>query len=97
MHQPSAHTPLATDAGVETSPTLEPIAFSPRQIVEMVGVSDSTVRRWVRGKCFTVRYAGSSVLIDAASFREFYESLPTEKQVERECAANRGRNALEAA
>lgn len=73
-----------------TTPTsTEQISYSVRQASEATGISEHTLRRLVRENKIAARYCGATVLIDAESLRHFYQSLPSERQVERECAANR--------
>ncbi|MFE3105970.1 helix-turn-helix domain-containing protein [Nocardia tengchongensis] len=65
------------------------ISYNTRQAAEATGIAESTLRRLVREGKVAARYFGATVLIDAESLAQFYRSLPSERQVERECAANR--------
>lgn len=67
------------------------ISYNVRQAFEASGIAESTLRRLVREGRIAARYMGSTILIDAASLARYYRSLPSERQVEREVAANRGR------
>ncbi|NNH73828.1 helix-turn-helix domain-containing protein [Nocardia uniformis] len=60
------------------------------QAYEATGIGESTLRSLVRQGHLAARYYGSRVLIDAESLRRYYNSLPSERQVDREVAANRG-------
>lgn len=66
------------------------ISYNVRQAAEATGIGESTLRRMVREGKLAARYLGATVLIDAKSLVRVYESLPSEKQVERnDVAANR--------
>ncbi|WP_433597900.1 helix-turn-helix domain-containing protein [Nocardia sp. CA-135953] len=78
-----------TDAGADTQATLRPLAYTPAQATQIVPIAESSVRRLVREGKLAARYYGSAVLIDAVSLESFWRSLPSERQVDRECAANR--------
>ncbi|MBF6133486.1 helix-turn-helix domain-containing protein [Nocardia otitidiscaviarum] len=65
------------------------ISYNTRQASEATGLAESTLRKLVREGHIAARYFGSSILIDAESLALYYRSLPSERQVERECAANR--------
>ncbi|MGV9818381.1 helix-turn-helix domain-containing protein [Nocardia xishanensis] len=69
---------------------VQQISYNPRQAAEATGLSEHTIRRLVRENKIAARYYGSSVLVDAESLTRFYRSLPSERQIDRECAANRG-------
>ncbi|WP_280245534.1 helix-turn-helix domain-containing protein [Nocardia abscessus] len=66
------------------------LSYSVRQAYEATGIAEYTLRKLVREGKIAARYHGASILIDAESLARFYKSLPSERQVERECAANRG-------
>ena len=76
---------------LEVATPLRPLAYSPAQAAQVLPIAESSIRRLVREGKIHARYFGSSILIDADALTAFYHSLPTEKQVERECAANRHR------
>ncbi|WP_158607951.1 helix-turn-helix domain-containing protein [Nocardia panacis] len=79
-----ARTPddLATPVAVQ-------ISYSVKQAAAATGMSEWTIRDLVRRNRLAARYAGSQILVDAESLASYYNSLPSERQVERECAANR--------
>lgn len=70
-------------------PQPEQISYSVKTASIATGISESRIRRLVREGYLAARYLGESVLIDAESLRRMYASLPSEKQVERDVAANR--------
>lgn len=69
---------------------LQQISYNVRQAHEATGIGESTLRKLIREGMIAARYLGSTLLIDAKDLQRFYDSLPSEKQVEREVAANRG-------
>lgn len=73
-----------------SEPLPQQISYSIQSAEIATGISESRLRRLVREGKVAARYFGATVLIDAESLRCFYESLPSEKQVERDVAANRG-------
>lgn len=66
------------------------ISYNVRQAHLATGIGESTLRRMVRQGTLAARYLGTTILIDAESLDRLYKSLPSEHQVVRECAANRG-------
>lgn len=66
------------------------ISYNVRQAFEATGIAESTLRRLVRQSKIAARYMGSTILIDAESLARYYRALPSERQVDREVAANRG-------
>jgi excisionase family DNA binding protein len=66
------------------------ISYSVRQAYEATGIAEWTLRRLVRENKIPARYLGATILIDAEALKRFFQSLPSERQVEREVAANRG-------
>lgn len=66
------------------------ISYSVKQAHEATGISEHRLRQLVREHKLAARYLGATVLIDAQSLARYYEQLPSERQVERECAANGG-------
>lgn len=69
---------------------LRQISYSVRQASEATGIAESTIRQLVREGHLAARYLGSKILVDAVDLDRYYRSLPSERQVEREVAANRG-------
>lgn len=69
---------------------LQQISYNVRQAHEATGIGESTLRSLVRKGHLAARYLGSTLLIDAEDLMRFYSSLPSERQVERDVAANRG-------
>ncbi|MFF0546902.1 helix-turn-helix domain-containing protein [Nocardia thailandica] len=67
------------------------ISYNTRTASEATGIAESTLRKLVREGKIAARYLGATILIDAADLARFYRSLPSERQVDVECAANRGR------
>ncbi|AHH22127.1 hypothetical protein NONO_c73710 [Nocardia nova SH22a] len=65
------------------------ISYSVAQAAAATGMSEWTIRKLVREHRLAARYLNSQILIDPESLASFYKSLPSERQVERECAANR--------
>lgn len=64
------------------------ISYSTRQALDATGLSEHTIRQLVRDGKIAARYYGSKLLIDAESLERFYRSLPSQRVVERDCAAN---------
>ncbi|WP_040815095.1 helix-turn-helix domain-containing protein [Nocardia concava] len=65
------------------------ISYNTKQAADATGIAESTIRQLVRKGQIACRYLGSTLLIDAEDLQRFYRNLPSEKQVDRECAANR--------
>ncbi|MGW4126272.1 helix-turn-helix domain-containing protein [Nocardia sp. NPDC004711] len=74
---------------VEDVTAPQQISYNTRQAAEATGIAESTLRKLVRDGLIAARYYGSTISIDAEDLARFYRSLPSERQVERECAANR--------
>jgi excisionase family DNA binding protein len=55
---------------------LEPIALSPRDAAAFIGVSKRTLSRLIRANKIAARKAGPRTLVDVASLKAYYESLP---------------------
>lgn len=53
-----------------------PLAYRPDKAAEVLGVSRRHVSRLVSAGKIAARKDGKSTLIDAASCRDYYESLP---------------------
>lgn len=66
------------------------ISYNTKQAAEVTGIAESTIRQLVRKGSIACRYLGATLLIDAEDLQRFYRNLPSERQVDRECAANRG-------
>ena len=66
------------------------ISYSVQQAAVAVGISEASIRSLVRKGHLAARYYGSKVLVDAESLARWYNALPSEVQVYREVAANRG-------
>jgi len=66
------------------------ISYSVQQAAAATGIAESTIRQLVRDGHLAARYLGSKILVDAADLERYYRALPSERQVEREVAANRG-------
>lgn len=56
--------------------TLEPIALSPREAAAYLAVSKRTLSRLIRANKIAARKAGLRTLVDVASLKAYYESLP---------------------
>lgn len=72
------------------TPVPQQISYNTRQAAAATGLAESTLRQLVRQGKLAARYHGATVLIDAADLARYFRSLPSERQVDRECAANRG-------
>jgi excisionase family DNA binding protein len=57
-------------------PSLEAASLSPEKAAELSGVSKATIYRLLKAKAFTARRMGARTLIDAASWRTYFLSLP---------------------
>lgn len=64
------------------------ISYNVHQAFLATGIAESTLRRLVRKGEIAARYHGSTILIDAESLARYYADLPSERVVERDCAAN---------
>lgn len=69
--------------------TLQQISYNVRQAHLVTGIGESTLRKLVREGRLAARYLGTTVLIDAEDLMRFFASLPSEKQVDHDVAANR--------
>ncbi len=56
--------------------TLEPIALSPRDAAAVLGLSKRTMSRLISSRKITARKAGLRTLVDVASLKAYYETLP---------------------
>lgn len=75
---------------LDAAEILQQISYNTRQAALATGLAESTLRKLVREGKIAARYYGSTILIDAEDLARFYRALPSERQVEVECAANRG-------
>ena len=57
-------------------PALEPLALSPREAAAYLAVSKRTLSRLIRSKKIAARKAGPRTLVDVASLKAYYETLP---------------------
>lgn len=64
------------------------ISYNVHQAFVASGIAESTLRRLVRKGEIAARYHGSTILIDAESLARYYASLPSERVIQRDCAAN---------
>lgn len=55
---------------------LEPLALSPREAAQFLSVSKRTLSRLIRSKKIAARKAGLRTLVDVASLKSYYETLP---------------------
>lgn len=78
-----------TDTRLDVT-ALQQISYNVHQAHLATGVGESTLRKLVREGLLAARYLGSTLLIDADDLKRFYRSLPSEKQIDRDVAANRG-------
>ncbi|MFR9773169.1 helix-turn-helix domain-containing protein [Nocardia sp. SC052] len=79
---------MKTRSGAQVTAGPVQISYNVRQAAEATGIAEYTLRKLVRECKIAARYHGASILIDAKSLERYYQSLPSERQVERECAAN---------
>lgn len=56
--------------------TLQPIALSPREAAAYLAISKRTLSRLIRANKIAARKAGLRTLVDVASVKAYYESLP---------------------
>jgi excisionase family DNA binding protein len=56
--------------------TIEPLALSPAEAAAYLGVSQKTISRLIARGELSARKLGRMVLIDAATVKSFYGSLP---------------------
>lgn len=68
---------------------IQQISYNVHQAHVATGVGESTLRKLVREGHLAARYLGSTLLIDAEDLARFYRNLPSERQVDRDVAANR--------
>jgi excisionase family DNA binding protein len=58
------------------SPALEAVSLSPEKAAELSGVSKATIYRLLARRAFKARRDGARTLIDAATWRTYFLSLP---------------------
>jgi excisionase family DNA binding protein len=58
-------------------PAIEPLAPSPRDAATFLAISKRTVFRLIRKRKLKVRKCGPRTLIDVASLRTYFASLPS--------------------
>jgi excisionase family DNA binding protein len=58
------------------SATLEPLALSPREAAAFLSISKRSLSRLIRANKIEARKAGPRTLVDAASLKAYYETLP---------------------
>jgi hypothetical protein len=56
--------------------TLEPIALSPRAAAQFLSISKRSLSRLIARRNIVARKAGLRTLVDVASLKAYYESLP---------------------
>jgi len=56
--------------------TLEPIALSPRDAAQFLSISKRTLSRLIASRKIAARKDGVRTLVDVASLKAYYESLP---------------------
>lgn len=61
----------------QTSQPAQPIALSPDAAAAALGISRRSLYRLLGAGAITARRAGPRTLIDAASLRRYYETLPS--------------------
>jgi excisionase family DNA binding protein len=57
-------------------PTIEPLALSPREAAAYLAISKRALSRLIRSKKIAARKAGPRTLVDVASLKAYYETLP---------------------
>jgi excisionase family DNA binding protein len=58
-------------------PAIEPLALSPRDAAAFLSVSKRTLSSYISTGRIVARKDGTRTLVDVASLREYYASLPT--------------------
>jgi excisionase family DNA binding protein len=56
---------------------MEPLALSPRDAASFLGVSKRTLTRLIAAKKITARKSDHRTLVDVASLKSYYATLPT--------------------
>jgi excisionase family DNA binding protein len=57
-------------------PAIEPLALSPREAARYLSYSKRTISNLIRSKKIIARKDGTRTLVDVASMKAYYESLP---------------------
>jgi excisionase family DNA binding protein len=57
-------------------PALEPIALSPRDAAQFLSISKRSLSRLIRARKIEARKHGPRTLVDVASLKAYYASLP---------------------
>jgi excisionase family DNA binding protein len=57
-------------------PALEPLALSPREAATFLSISKRSLSRLIAARKIAARKDGARTLVDVASIKAFYESLP---------------------
>jgi excisionase family DNA binding protein len=57
-------------------PALEPLALSPRDAAAYLSISKRTLSRLIAAKKIVARKDGPRTLVDVASLKAYYETLP---------------------
>lgn len=71
----------------------KPYAYSVRAALDAFSfLSESELRKLIREDKIAVRYKGRTIVVLGDSLRRYVDSLPTERQVHIECAAQRDRD-----
>jgi hypothetical protein len=70
-----------------TIPVPQQISYNVKQASAATGLSDYAIRHAIREGKLAARYLGDKILIEAESLVLFIRSLPSERQVHRDCAA----------
>jgi hypothetical protein len=71
-----------------TTSVPQQISYNVKQASIATGLSEYTIRLAVRENRLAARYNNSQIIIEAESLVLFVRSLPSERQVHRDCAAN---------
>lgn len=56
--------------------SIEPLALSPHKAAEHLGISRRTLSRLIQSETIAARKAGPRTLVDVASLKAYWESLP---------------------
>ena len=57
-------------------PALEPLALSPRDAAQLLSISKRSLSRLIRARKIEARKNGPRTLVDVASLKAYYASLP---------------------
>ena len=69
------------------SAALEPLALSPREAAAFLSISKRSLSRLIGAGKIEARKAGPRTLVDVASLKAYYESLPKKTDHCRSCSA----------